>query len=95
MSRRQIAAAAVYGIAVYALGFLMLVGSCAPANAAPEPPPTPPGYVECNGQLIPADPRLDVQNPLGAVMYRWFLQQMCAAGTPPPGAPPQPSQVTQ
>ncbi|ETZ31163.1 hypothetical protein JF732_18910 [Mycobacterium intracellulare] len=63
--------------------------SAAPAAAAdPAPPPTPPGYVECNGQLIPADPRLDVQNPLGAVMYRWFLQQMCAAGTPP-APPPQ------
>lgn len=58
----------------------------APAAAAgPGPPlPTPPGYVECNGQLIPADPRIDVQDPLGALMYRWFLQQMCAAGTPPP-----------
>lgn len=62
--------------------------TAAPAAAAdPAPPPTPPGYVECNGQLVPADPRLDVQNPLGAVMYRWFLQQMCAAGTPP-GPPP-------
>ncbi|BCO57158.1 hypothetical protein LTQ56_05555 [Mycobacterium intracellulare subsp. intracellulare] len=59
----------------------------APAAAAdPTPAPTPPGYVECNGQLIPADPRIDVQNPMGAVMYRWFLQQMCTAGTPP--APP-------
>lgn len=87
MSRRQVVAAAVYGVAVYALGFLVLVGSCAPAAAAdPGPPPTPPGYVQCDGQLIPADPRLDVQNPLGAVMYRWFLQQMCAAGPP---APPQ------
>lgn len=57
----------------------------APAAAA-DPAPAPPGYVECSGQLIPADPRLDVQNPLGAVMYRWFLQQMCTAGTPP--APP-------
>ncbi|WP_236591210.1 hypothetical protein [Mycobacterium paraintracellulare] len=55
----------------------------APAAAA-DPPPTPPGYVECNGQLIPADPRIDVQDPLGALIYRWFLQQMCAAGTPPP-----------
>ncbi|TAM63982.1 MAG: hypothetical protein EPN51_25565 [Mycobacterium sp.] len=76
----------------------MLVGllarGCAPAHADPgPPPPTPPGYVECNGQLIPADPRLDVQNPLGAVMYRWFLEQMCAAGTP--GAPPQPFQAPQ
>ncbi|ORA07768.1 hypothetical protein BST14_26405 [Mycobacterium arosiense ATCC BAA-1401 = DSM 45069] len=65
----------------------------APAAAADPgpPPPTPPGYVQCNGQLIPADPRIDVQKPLGAVMYRWFLQQMCAAGTPPgpPGEPPQ------
>ncbi|BBZ51587.1 hypothetical protein [Mycobacterium heidelbergense] len=56
----------------------------APAAAADSAlPPTPPGYVECNGQLISADPRLDVQNPLGAIEYRWFLQQMCAAGTPP------------
>lgn len=65
---------------------------CPAAAADPgPPPPTPPGYVQCNGQLIPADPRLDVQNPWGAVMYRWFLQQMCAAGTPPapPGGPPQ------
>lgn len=66
----------------------------APANADPAPAPTPPGYVECNGQLIPADPRLDVQNPMGALMYRWFLQQMCAAGTAPPAVPPQPFQVS-
>lgn len=58
----------------------------APAAAA-EPAPPPPGYVECNGQLVPADPRLDVQNPLGAVMYRWFLQRMCAAGIPPAELP--------
>ncbi len=103
MSRRQIVAAVVYGVAVYALGFLMLVGLLAAgcgarANADPTPAPTPPGYVECNGQLIPADPRLDVQNPLGALLYRWFLEQMCTAGTPPPpppGAPPQPFQVTR
>lgn len=89
MSRRQIVAAAVYGAAVYALGFLLLVAGCTPAHADPAPPPpAPPGYVECNGQLIPADPRLDVQNPLGAVMYRWFLQQTCAAGPLPPPAPP-------
>ncbi|AFJ35061.1 hypothetical protein OEM_20110 [Mycobacterium intracellulare subsp. yongonense 05-1390] len=61
---------------------------CPAAHADPAPPPptpTPPGYVQCNGQLIPADPRLDVQNPVGAAMYRFFLQQMCAA---PPPAPP-------
>lgn len=57
--------------------------ACAPSAAADPAPAPPPGYVECNGQLIPADPRLDVQNPLGAIEYRWFLQQMCAAGTPP------------
>ncbi|MGV0161030.1 hypothetical protein ACRU3B_16520 [Mycobacterium colombiense] len=82
MSRRQIIAAALYGAAVYALGFLLLVGlltltSCGPAHADPEPAPTPPGYVECNGQLV----------PVGAVIYRWFLQQMCATETPP-AAPP-------
>lgn len=54
------------------------------AHADPAPPP---GYVQCNGQLKPADPRLDMQNPMGAVMYRWFLQQMCAAGTPPASPP--------
>lgn len=60
----------------------------APAAAAdPGPAPAPPGYVECNGQLVPADPRIDVRDPMGALMYRWFLQQMCAAGTPP-SAPP-------
>lgn len=59
-----------------------------PAAAAhPAPPPPPPGYVECNGQLVPADPRLDVQNPLGAIEYRWFLQQMCTTGTPPAPRP--------
>lgn len=82
MSRRQIVAAAVYGTAVYALGFLLLVAGCTPAHADPGPPP--PGYVECNRQLLPADPRLDVRDPMGALMYRWFLQQMCAAGPPPP-----------
>lgn len=57
----------------------------APPTAGADPgPPLPPGYVECNGQLVPADPRIDVRDPLGAVMYRWFLQQMCAAGPPPP-----------
>lgn len=59
---------------------------CPAAHADPAPP-APPGYVECNGRIIPADPRLDVRDPLGALMYRWFLQQMCAAGTPP-SAPP-------
>lgn len=57
-----------------------------PATADATAGPTPPGYVECNGQLVPADPRLDVRDPLGALTYRWFLQQMCAAGAPP--APP-------
>lgn len=72
MSRWLLAAAAAMGA----------VCAMAPAAAA-DPAPAPPGYVQCNGQLIPADPRLDVRDPLGALMYRWFLQQMCTAGTPP------------
>ncbi|WP_157744824.1 hypothetical protein [Mycobacterium intracellulare] len=48
--------------------------------------PMPPGYVQCNRQLIPADPRLDVRDPLGAHVYRWFLQ-LCTAG-PRPSVPP-------
>lgn len=82
MSRWQIIAAAVYAVALHAIGFLLLVAGCTPAHADPGPPP---GYVECNEQLVPADPRLDVRDPLGALMYRWFLQQMCTAGTPPGG----------
>lgn len=81
MTRRAAVAAAI-GAAVTAA-----VLSAAPAAADPAPPPPPPGFVSCGSQLIPADPRLDVQNPLGAAMYRWFLHQMCAAGTPP-GVPP-------
>lgn len=80
MTRRGWALVTAFAIAAWV--------TVAPAATA-DPAPTPPGYVECNRQLIPADPRLDVQNPVGAVMYRWFLQQMCAAGTPP--APPPPN----
>jgi hypothetical protein len=52
-----------------------------PAAHADPAPPVPPGYVACGDQLIPADPRIDVQNPLGAAIYRAMLQAMC----PPPG----------
>lgn len=38
------------------------------------------GYAQCGSQLVPADPRVDMQNPLGAVIYRWWLTQLC----PPP-----------
>ncbi|WP_324738675.1 hypothetical protein P6281_06660 [Mycobacterium sp. 5-140-3-2] len=85
MTRRR--ATLIAFAAVVAIIVLKAITTAGAAHAGPPPPPpTPPGSVECNGQLIPADPRLDVQNPMGAVMYRWFLQQMCAAGTPP--APP-------
>jgi hypothetical protein len=71
MNRRLMAGLAAIVVAVVA---------CNVPAAHADPPP---GYVQCGDQLIPADPRIDLQNPLGAAIYRAMLQAMC----PPAGAP--------
>lgn len=64
-----------------------LLAGAPPAAAGPEPSPVPvppfvPGtVVYCNGQAVPLDPRVSVQNPLGTLMYEAFLNAMCV---PPP-----------
>ncbi|WP_157746183.1 hypothetical protein [Mycobacterium marseillense] len=60
------------GTVVLALG----LACAAPAMADP----TPPGYVQCGDQLVPADPRVSVRDPWGTLMYEQFLQAFC----PPP-----------
>lgn len=35
------------------------------------------GWVACGNQLIPADPRVDMQNPIGGLIYRRLLETMC------------------
>ncbi|GAB4720263.1 hypothetical protein MOKP125_50010 [Mycobacterium avium subsp. hominissuis] len=73
-------AAVAVGVAAWA------VASASPAAAGPEPSPVPPfvpgTVVYCNGQAVPLDPRVSVQNPLGTLMYEAFLNAMC--GAPPP-----------
>ncbi|MBG0730016.1 hypothetical protein BB736_015630 [Mycobacterium avium subsp. hominissuis] len=63
------------------------VATASPAAADPEPSPVPPfvpGTVAyCNGQAVPMDPRVSVQNPLGTLMYAAFLNAMCAPPPPP------------
>lgn len=75
-------AAAVVAVAAWA------VVAASPAAAGPEPSPVPPfvpgTVVYCNGQPVPLDPRVSVQNPLGTLMYEAFLNAMCA---PPPASP--------
>lgn len=71
---------AVAGAAVLAVSLLVGVGAGI-ASAAPGDFGS--GTAKCGGRLVPADPRLDVQNPLGGVMYRWFLDQFCPS--PPTG----------
>ncbi|ASL11056.1 hypothetical protein MYCODSM44623_04364 [Mycobacterium intracellulare subsp. chimaera] len=72
-------AAAAVAVAAWA------VITASPAAADPQPSPVPPfvpGTVaHCNGQAVPLDPRVSVQNPLGTLMYEAFLNAMCA---PPP-----------
>ncbi|WP_197083412.1 hypothetical protein [Mycobacterium nebraskense] len=55
------------------------VVTASPAAADPEPaPPFVPGtVVYCNGQAVPLDPRVSVQNPFGTLMYEAFLNAMC------------------
>lgn len=79
--RRWVALARLAAVA--ALLCLEAAWAVCTAHADPAPPPVPPGYAACGDRLIPADPRLDVQNPLGAIMYRQLLQQMCG-GSPQP-----------
>lgn len=61
------------------------VATASPAAADPEPSPAPPfvpgTVVYCNGQAVPLDPRVSVNNPLGTLMFEAFLNAMCA---PPP-----------
>jgi hypothetical protein len=69
------AAAAVAVAAVWA----------APAAVA-DPGPFAPGSVaDCAGKLVPLDPRVSIQNPLGTMVFEAFLRAMC--GPPPPPAP--------
>lgn len=77
---------------VAALAAAAAVLAAAPVAAAdPEPAPPAPGlgsgWAQCGDRLIPADPRLDVQNPLGGLIYREMLQRMCAADPGPQPAP--------
>lgn len=67
-----------------------IIGSCGTAAADPGPTPAPPGpggfgsgWAQCGGQLVPADPRVDMQNPLGGLIYREMLRHMCS--NPPQG----------
>lgn len=54
---------------------------CTMGNRRPCPPSAPPGFasgwVACGDQLIPADPRVDMQNPIGSLIYRRLLEAMC------------------
>lgn len=77
-------AAAVAAAVAAALTFAV------PVHADPGPPPptqpfVPGTVVYCNGQAVPLDPRVSVNNPWGTLMYEAFLNAMCAA---PPPAPP-------
>jgi len=49
------------------------------------PPPAAPGFasgwVACGDRMVPADPRVDMSNPLGGVIYRRMLEAMCSGLT--------------
>lgn len=55
--------------------------AAAPVGADPgTPTPAPPMPVlgvECNGTVVPLDPRVSVSQPLGTLMYRAMLEAMC------------------
>lgn len=76
---------AVLATAIVAL----TVAVTGPAAADPGPTPAPPGpdggfgsgWARCGDQLVPADPRVDMSNPFGGLIYRRMLEAMCE--TPP------------
>lgn len=59
-----------------------------PAGASPDQPPPPPQLpvagVECNGALVPLDPRVSYRGGLGTLIYLEMLKAMC--GPPAGGA---------
>lgn len=63
----------------------VLLTVAAPAGADPGPAPAPPGpgggfgsgWAQCGDRLVPADPRVDMSNPLGGLIYRRMLAAMC------------------
>lgn len=64
------------------------------AGADPGPTPAPPGpgggfasgWAQCGNRLVPVDPRVDMSNALGGLIYREMLRHACgndgAAMTP-------------
>ncbi|BBX22300.1 hypothetical protein MTER_17110 [Mycolicibacter terrae] len=75
-----------------------MVGSCGTAGADPGPTPPPPpgpggfgsGWAKCGDQLVPADSRVDMRNPLGGLIYRELLRHMCQPAQPDAALPPHP-----
>ncbi|MBS9533550.1 hypothetical protein KIH27_08115 [Mycobacterium sp. M1] len=85
-------------IATAAVSFVVTVAGPAAADPGPTPasPPAPgfgSGWAQCGDRLVPADPRVDMQNPLGGLIYREMLRQMCGPGTTAdsPTDPPEPT----
>jgi hypothetical protein len=78
------ARSAVRVAAAAALWFVLATAFATIALADPEPF-VPGATIECAGKLVPLDPRVSIQNPLGTMVFEAFLRAMC--GPPPPPAP--------
>jgi hypothetical protein len=78
----------VAGIAAATTAVTLVVAG--PAAADPGPAPAPPGpgggfgsgWAQCGDRLVPADPRVDMSNPLGGLIYRRMLEAMCGNEAP-------------
>lgn len=66
-----------------AVATMLLAAGTAPAAPGPAPVPPSPGggfgsgWAQCGDQMVPADPRVDMSNPLGGLIYRRMLEAMC------------------
>jgi hypothetical protein len=67
---------AVHGVAAS----VAAIGVWVAPSAAADPGPFAPGATaDCAGQVVPLDPRVSIQNPLGTLAFRAMLEAMCGS----------------